>query len=47
MFRETQTTLECLPEMEMQTYITDLWTEWEEKVGPTERVAWKHIHYPM
>ena len=36
--------------MEMQTERADLWTQaWgrKERVRQTERVAWKHKHYPM
>lgn len=48
MVREKQTSLECLPAMEMQAYRTELWTQTgEERVGRTETVAWKHIRYPM
>ena len=34
--------------METQTYKTDLWTQrGKERVGPTQRIVRKHIHYHM
>ena len=35
----------CRAAVETQTQRTDLWTQWgKERVGRTERVAWKRIH---
>ena len=37
----------CTAAKETQTYRTDTWTQWEERVGSFERTALKHIHYHM
>ena len=36
----------CRAGIEMQMQRTDLWAQQEkERVGPTERMSWKHMHY--
>ena len=37
----------CRAAMEMRTYRTDLWTQWKERVGGSERLALKHVNYHM
>ena len=37
----------CRAAMEMHTWRTDLWTQWEEERGQTETGKWKHTHHPM
>ena len=35
----------CRAAVEMQMQRTGLWPQWEEKVGQTERAAWKQVQY--